>query len=74
MSQTNQTVTEIQVTLLKNHTRAGQSYQANDTLSVSQTTADWLIKNDIAELKADDKAEPTKPKTKEKELLNDNRS
>lgn len=65
MSQTNETkATEITVTLLKTHTHAGQSYQTNDKLTVSKTTADWLIKNDIAELKADDKAEPAKPKSK----------
>ncbi|OPH34965.1 DUF7210 family protein [Moraxella equi] len=69
MPNQNQTaVTEISVTLLKPHTHAGQSYQANDTLTVSQTTADWLIKNGVAELakpeKADEKAEPAKPKAK----------
>lgn len=65
MPNQNQTaVTEISVTLLKPHTHAGQPYQANDTLTVSQTTADWLMKNGVAELKADDKAEPAKPKSK----------
>lgn len=68
MNQTNETkATETTVTLLKTHTHAGQSYQANDKLTVSQATADWLIKNGVAELKADDKAEPAKPKSKSTE-------
>lgn len=72
MSQTNEKATEIKVMLLKPHTHAGKKYETDTVLTVSQATADWLIKNGVAEPakseqaddKANDKAEPAKPKAK----------
>nr|DAN15557.1 MAG TPA: hypothetical protein [Caudoviricetes sp.] len=65
-------LTPIKITLLKAHTHAGQIYEVNDTLTVSQTTADWLITHGIAEPlkseKSDDKADTAKKlKTTDKE-------
>ncbi|QOF67337.1 hypothetical protein IFE17_09960 [Actinobacillus sp. GY-402] len=52
---------KVNITLTAQHTHAGKTYQAGETIEIEQSDADFIVKNRIGKV-----TKITKTKTKEK--------